>query len=195
MKPGLLFKNCLGVSPIGEESKLLAMHSAKQKGKSALDVGCGTGIVAITLQAEGWDCTGIDISYAAVECSKKNAKLNNMKISFKKSDLFENVEGKFDLIVFNPPYGNSKKFSSFLELVKSFFPRENPLLSKITYFLIKEKRRQLIRRFLNQAGRHLKKNGRIIMVFHKSELRTFDIDPKILDKHADLRIVMIEKNL
>ena len=195
MKPKLIFRNCLKVSLIGEESKLLAMHSAKQKGKSALDVGCGTGIVAITLQAEGWDCTGVDISDAAVECAKKNAKLNNMKINFKKSDLFENVEGKFDLITFNPPYINSKKFSSFLEFAKSLFPRENPILSKITYFLIKEKRRQLIKKFLNQASNHLKKNGRVIIVFHKSELRIFDRDIKILDKHKDLRIVMIEKNL
>ena len=113
MKNQLIFKNCLGVSRIGEESKLLAMHSAKQKEKTALDVGCGTGIVAITLQAKGWDSTGIDISDAAVGCSKKNAELNNLKITFKKSDLFEKIEGTFDLITFNPPYGNSEKFSGF----------------------------------------------------------------------------------
>ena len=193
MKPKLILKNCLGVSRIGDDSKLLAAHSVRQRGKSALDVGCGTGIVAINLQAKGWNCVGVDISDVAVECAKKNAKLNGISQLFKKSNLFENVGGKFDLIVFNPPYGNTTRFSGLLEFVKCLLPRGNSLLSKITYVLIKEKRRQFIKTFLNQASKYLNENGKIMMVLHKSETQIFKSwKIKILDKCGDCRIVIME---
>ena len=192
---GLVIKNCCGVSRVGKDSKLLAHHSIRQKGRTALDVGCGTGIVAISLQAKGWDCMGVDVSCAAVECAKRNAKLSGVKLVFKESNLFENVNGKFDLIVFNPPYGNTTKSIGLLEFVKYLLPRENLALSKITYFFIKKQRRCLIVSFLNQANKYLNRAGRIMMVLHKSETQIFSLSwkIKILDRYGDSRIVLMKK--
>ncbi len=53
-----------------------------------------------------------DISEKALEVAKKNATLNNIKnIEFRKSDLLKNIEGKFDIVVSNPPYIKRKEIT------------------------------------------------------------------------------------
>ncbi len=74
---------------------------------SILEIGVGTGAILLSIAHE-WSnaqCTGVDISPQALELSKENAQLNQIeKINWLESDLFENVLGKFDLIISNPPY-------------------------------------------------------------------------------------------
>lgn len=67
-------------------------------------MGCGTGIISIHCARSGAKITAVDINPRAVECTRKNAKLNGMDLEVISSDLFEMVEGRFDLIIFNPPY-------------------------------------------------------------------------------------------
>ncbi len=74
------------------------------EGKDVLDIGTGTGILAIIAAQKGASVSGADINDKALETAKKNAALNDVKIVFRKSDLFENINEKFDLIVFNSPY-------------------------------------------------------------------------------------------
>ena len=45
-----------------------------------------------------------DISEEALEIAKINSKRNNVQIDFKQSDILKNVQGKFDIIISNPPY-------------------------------------------------------------------------------------------
>ena len=72
---------------------------------SILDIGTGSGCIAITLRKE-LDCgvNGVDISTGALEVAKINNKINNTDVNFYKSDIFSNVDGKYDVIVSNPPY-------------------------------------------------------------------------------------------
>lgn len=76
------------------------------KNKKILDMCTGSGCIIISIKKLGDtdDCTGVDISEKALEVAGKNAVSNKVNISFIKSDMFENVTGKYDIIVSNPPY-------------------------------------------------------------------------------------------
>ena len=73
-----------------------------------LDMCTGSGIIAIILAkyCENMDITAVDKSELALKVAIKNAKTHNVynKINFVKSDMFENLKGKYNIIVSNPPY-------------------------------------------------------------------------------------------
>ena len=70
-----------------------------------LDIGTGSGCIAITLKKElVCDVVGSDISSSALSVAKDNAILNNVGVSFVQSDVFSNINEKFDVIISNPPY-------------------------------------------------------------------------------------------
>lgn len=76
--------------------------------KSVLDIGTGSGAIHIALchYLKDIQCTTVDISEEAISIAKKNA-LNlgvRERVKYVKSDVFENIEEKFDVIVSNPPY-------------------------------------------------------------------------------------------
>ena len=75
---------------------------------SILDIGTGSGVIAITLAAElpSFNVTAIDVSEDALTTASANARRHGVeqRVSFVKSDMFSRVDGKFDLIVSNPPY-------------------------------------------------------------------------------------------
>ena len=70
-----------------------------------LDIGTGSGAIAITL-AKHLSChvLATDISKEALETAITNSKRNNVQIDFKQSNILKNVQGKFDIIISNPPY-------------------------------------------------------------------------------------------
>lgn len=74
--------------------------------KKVLDIGSGSGCIPITLSKmiSGAQLESVDISSKALEVAKRNNELNGTNVNFYLSDCFENVTGKFDLIISNPPY-------------------------------------------------------------------------------------------
>lgn len=74
--------------------------------KNILDIGSGSGCIAITLDKmiKGANIESVDISLKALEICKRNNEANNTNVNFFNSDCFENVSGKYDLIISNPPY-------------------------------------------------------------------------------------------
>ena len=74
--------------------------------RTALDLGTGTGAILISLLAArpGTRGTGTDLSEAALDVARHNARRIGVDARFRHADWFKGVEGVFDLIVSNPPY-------------------------------------------------------------------------------------------
>ncbi|MBN1785896.1 MAG: class I SAM-dependent methyltransferase [Candidatus Methanofastidiosa archaeon] len=77
----------------------------------ALDLGCGWGAIGIILSKlyPMADIHLSDINPRAVSLAKKNAKANQVSVTLHKSDMFENIELSFDMIVTNPPIRAGKE--------------------------------------------------------------------------------------
>ncbi len=98
----------------------------KYKFKTMLDLCTGQGAIAIsTSHYTGIKAVASDISEKALEIAKKNALTNNVSenITFLHSDLYENITGKFDLIVSNPPYIALDEMNDLMSDVKDYEPR------------------------------------------------------------------------
>ena len=110
MKTQIHPENSEGVYSPREDSFLLAKTLPNFSGKTALDMGCGTGIQGITALLNGAEKTVfVDKNPLALECTKKNLEKLGLLGELVQSDLFENIHEKFDAIIFNPPYVPSEK--------------------------------------------------------------------------------------
>ena len=91
-----------------------------------LDLCTGSGIIAITLKKEivekYTEIVASDISEKALSIAIENANNNNANITFIKSDLFDNISGKFDLIISNPPYISYKDKITIKDNVLKYDP-------------------------------------------------------------------------
>lgn len=111
---GLKFKvnkNVLIPRPETEELVqwiLKDLESLKTQELSILDIGTGSGCIAISLAKKlpNARVSAIDISEGALEIARSNAKMNDVEIDFILQDILKSAElpGKYDLIVSNPPY-------------------------------------------------------------------------------------------
>lgn len=94
-------------------------------GMRILDIGTGSGCILLSLLHYSNDClgVGVDISVEALRLATTNAKrLNERRADFVKSSLFENVEGKFEIIVSNPPYIRSGEIVGLMPEVRDHEP-------------------------------------------------------------------------
>ena len=93
-----------GVYEPAEDSYLFVNHIPNLKG-NILEIGCGTGLIGISLALKGNTVTAVDINPFAVEATKFNAKSNNVDLEVVEGDMFSSLKGRtFDAIVCNPPY-------------------------------------------------------------------------------------------
>lgn len=89
-----------------------------------LEIGCGTGIVSISVDLETKvDVTAVDISQKAIENTKINKEKIGSTITVLKSDLFSNIKNKFDIIYSNPPYIKSYEIEKLQVEVRKHEPR------------------------------------------------------------------------
>lgn len=98
-------------------------------GMEILDMCTGSGCILISLLRYSNDCAGlgVDISGGALRVAEKNAQniLSGFsgKVRFLESDLFENVEEMFDVIVSNPPYIPAGDMEGLMPEVRDYEPR------------------------------------------------------------------------
>jgi len=157
-----------------EDSYFLSEFVKKySKRKSVLDMGSGSGI-----QAEIALKSGADLILCADISRESISHLKSKRLNATKSNLFSKITGKFDLIIFNPPY---------LPLDK----REDKESRKITTG--GKKGDEIILRFLKQSQRHLNKEG-IILLLLSSLTPKNKINSTIKDKNLKVKI-LDKKNL
>ncbi|MDE6472070.1 MAG: peptide chain release factor N(5)-glutamine methyltransferase [Clostridia bacterium] len=94
-------------------------------GSRVLDMCCGSGCIAVAIAGEaGCEVVASDISQSALDVAKDNADANGLadKISFILSDKFDSIDGKFDIIVSNPPYIPSGDIPKLDKEVRDYDP-------------------------------------------------------------------------
>jgi release factor glutamine methyltransferase len=92
-----------------------------------IDLGTGAGVIAVCLARflPRADVTAVDISPAALDLARENARVNGVedRIRFLDSDWFSAIDGRFDLIVSNPPYVATEDLGSLAPEVRDHEPR------------------------------------------------------------------------
>lgn len=127
-------------------------------GLKILDLGTGSGCIAISLTKNLDNCKIIasDISEKALDVARENAALNGVsgRIKFVKSDLFNDIKGRFDIIASNPPYIAKPEFA---ELQKEVLMEPRVALDGGDDGL------SFYRRIAAEAPEHLKNGGYLVM--------------------------------
>jgi len=154
-----------------EDSYLLldSIKTLNVKRRLVLDVGTGSGILSLYCALLGADVTAVDIDHDAVQFVAAAAERLGTKLRTVTSDLFTNIPGKFDVILFNPPYLPSEDL------------RDRTVDGGA-------EGRALIDRFLNDLSTHLKKNGVAYLL-----VSSLNNPSSITEAHPEYEFVSIAK--
>ena len=87
-----------------EDSILLIESLDIRDGERVLEIGCGSGVVAIHCAKNGAEVDAVDINPSAVEMTRKNAAANGAYMDIRLSDLYDDIDSYYDTILFNLPY-------------------------------------------------------------------------------------------
>jgi len=125
-----------------------AVFAEVEEGDRVLDMGTGSGSLAIIAAAKASEVLAVDINPHAVEAVRANAERNGVadRVEARLSDVFGSVEGTFDLIVFNPPF--------------QWFAARDVADSATT-----DASYSALTRFFRQAREHLADGGRMLIFF------------------------------
>ena len=120
--------------------------------KSVLDLCTGSGCLAVSIKKNAEvDVTASDVSSKAIKIAKQNADKLGVEVKFIKSNMFENIDGKFDLIVSNPPYIDTDEIELLDEEVKNNDPKlalDGGAMGLKYYNIIHDN----LRKYLNEGG-------------------------------------------
>lgn len=173
--------------PETEELVDLIVKQNRIKNPKILDVGTGTGCIAISLASSltGSLVHAWDISEEALELARENAEINQVKITFQIQDILSYTgEEKFDVIVSNPPYIPSKEKTFMAKNVIGyepekalFVPDDDPLL--------------FYRKIAGMGKKNLTKNGWLYFEIHEN----FGAQMKSLLKSTGYENVTVMKDL
>ena len=177
------------------------IKESSQNTWSLMDIGTGSGNIPVSISNSFKDSEkdihilATDISEIALQLASKNIdKLEIDNISLLHSDIFDKITGTFDCIISNPPYISEKEFKELPKEIKDHEPREA--------LFAKEDGLEFYDKILQNAGKYLKKDGRIffeIGAYQKEELSKLaeQYNYKIIDikkDYNDFDRVLILKN-
>lgn len=141
------------VMPITPMSHLLGERilAEVKAGDRVLDMGTGSGVNAILAATRGADVLAVDISPPALDAARANVAANGVShsVEVRRSDIFSDVDGHFDWIVFDPPF-------------RWFKPRN------LTESVMADEGYQALTRFFRGARSHLTAAGKMLIFFGTS---------------------------
>ncbi len=109
-----------------QDTEILVEEALKrlEAHQNILDVCTGSGCILLSILSEKPDCrgTGVDISKEALEVAGMNSRKLNIPAVFFKSDLFEQIDEYYDMIVSNPPYIPTSVIGELEDEVRKFDP-------------------------------------------------------------------------
>jgi len=161
-----------GVSTFNRDTEEFAEFIARDAPRTLLDVGTGTGYVAIRLALSGTEVYATDISRRAKQLADRNAKINGVDLSVQISDLFEDVEGTFDAIAFNPPFSTRPDrypIAILKQLIRAIGPLERALMHRLPNS-VENFRRPLVSRFVTESTCHLSTQGALYLLLYRPEI-------------------------
>lgn len=124
---GLTFKVNDQVLIPRQDTEILVEEALKvlRPGMMVMDMCTGSGCIIISLLkfCKGLEGVAVDLSEGALCVAKENARQQNADVTFVQSDLFEQIQGTFDVIVSNPPYIPSGEIEHLMEEVRFHDPR------------------------------------------------------------------------
>jgi len=145
--------------------------SSTNKNNRILDIGTGSGFIAIILKKFIHDCEveAWDISREALKLAKKNANTNNVKIDFKQVDILENniSSSRFDVIVSNPPYVDYCEKNQINSRVKDYEPHD-------AIFVDHDDNMIFYKKIIEKSERLLKQNGVLYFESHSSRINILE---------------------
>lgn len=125
-----------------------AIFSEVEEGDRVLDMGTGSGSLALIAAGKASEVLAVDINPHAVAAVRVNAARNRVadRVEARLSDVFSAVDGRFDLIIFNPPF-------------QWFAPHD------VADSATADEGYGALTRFFRQARKHLADNGRMMIFF------------------------------
>ncbi|MGE5187435.1 MAG: HemK2/MTQ2 family protein methyltransferase [Betaproteobacteria bacterium] len=137
-----------------EDSFLFSENIEIASDDCVLDLGTGSGILAVLAAKKGGLVVAVDLNPHAIRCAHENAKLNHVqsKISFVQADLFTALvsDSTFDVILFNAPYLPSEEGEASSWIGRSWAGGASG--------------REVVDRFITEVTRHLKFDGKVLLM-------------------------------
>lgn len=163
-----------------EEDTYVLLEALENENLSGdgLELGVGTGIIALHVCDHFKKFTGTDINPHAVELAARNAQANKKNVHFLVSDLFSHISKPFDVIIFNPPYVPADEDIETIEDLSYHGGEEGRLI---------------IDQFLTQFPRYLNPEGTVYLL--QSSLSGVDETITTLKKMRFLCKIIARKRL
>lgn len=118
-------KETLIPRPETEELVALCLQQVTHENVSVVDVGTGTGAIALTLKAErpNWQVAAVDLSPGALAVAKSNAQALDVSVAFHLGSVLAPIQTAVDVIISNPPYISEEEWSVMDESVRLYEPQ------------------------------------------------------------------------
>ena len=170
--PELLIRDQVGVCGVRDDTRALAEVAAEAAPPGrALDLGTGTGYVGLYLAQRGWQVDAVDVSPRSVEVARANAQANGLPMTVYVSNLFDEVQGTFDVIAFNPPMRPDETEAS---RVLTSLLRRSPRLSHLLMLLVGDRfesnRTDFLSGVVAESRRRLNPAGRLVLAINAKEI-------------------------